>query len=96
MSESVTPARLSADLTMADGRVVHVPVVPPAKEPATAGKIWVGIPYPADAERGFVTAVAVTNEDLHQTFRGYFDPDLPPVGVEPGDTLHIALTGDDL
>jgi hypothetical protein len=64
----VRPARLSADLTMADGRTVHVPVVEPL-EPASAGKISILVPFPASAAPGVVTSAAVTNADLGLTFR---------------------------
>jgi len=64
----IRPARLSADLTMADGRTVHVPVVEPL-EPASAGKISILVPFPASAAPGVVTSAAVTNADLGLTFR---------------------------
>jgi hypothetical protein len=88
----VRPARLSADLTMSDGRTVHVPVVPPAKEPAARGKIKVEIPYPADAAAGFVASAAVTNVDLPMTFRrDLWDPEAvdPYASIGPGDTLTV-------
>lgn len=85
-SGTVRPARLSADLTMSDGRTVHVPVVPPPEKPASNGRISVTIPYPDDAAPGLVASVAVTNADLPMTFRG----DIYPYAyVEPGDTLTV-------
>lgn len=79
------PARLSADLTMSDGRLVHVPVVPTPKEPASAGKIRVDIPYPANAMPGLVISAAVINEDLGVVFRSGF----PYTHAQAGDTLTV-------
>lgn len=78
------PARLSADLTMSDGRTVHVPVVP-APEPASSGRIRVGIPYPDSARPGLVISAAVINEDLGVVFRSGF----PYTHAEAGDTLSV-------
>jgi hypothetical protein len=80
----VRPARLSADLTMSDGRTVHVPVVPPAG-PASAGRIKVEIPYPPSAMPGLVVSAAVTNEELGVIFRQGF----PYTHAEGGDTLTV-------
>lgn len=76
--------RLSADLTMSDGRTVHVPVVPPAG-PASAGRIKIVIPYPPSAMPGLVVGAAVTNEELGVIFRSGF----PYTHAEAGDTLSV-------
>lgn len=81
---AVRPARLSADLTMADGRTVHVPAVPPAG-PALAGRIKVEIPYPPSAMPGLVISAAVTNEVLGVIFRSGF----AYTHAQAGDTLTI-------
>jgi hypothetical protein len=83
-SEPARPARLSADLTMSDGRLVHVPVVSPAP-PASAGRIAVAIPYPDAAMPGRVISAAVTNEELGVIFRSGF----PYTHVQGGDTLTV-------
>lgn len=80
----VRPARLSADLTMSDGRTVHVPAVPPAG-PASAGRIKVAIPYPASAMPGLVVSAAVTNEELGVIFRHGF----PYTHAQAGDALTV-------
>jgi hypothetical protein len=80
----VRPARLSADLTMSDGRLVHVPVVKPAG-PASSGRIRVEIPYPDAAMPGLVISAAVTNEELGVIFRSGF----PYTHVQGGDTLAV-------
>jgi hypothetical protein len=79
------PPRLSADLTMSDGRLVHVPVVPPPEEPAPAGRIRVGIPYPASAMPGLVISAAVVNEELGVVFRSGF----PYTHAQGGDMLTV-------
>jgi hypothetical protein len=84
LPDIVRPARLSADLTMSDGRTVHVPVVPPAG-PASAGSIKVAIPYPEGAMPGLVVSAAVTNEELGVIFRSGF----PYTHAQAGDTLTI-------
>lgn len=84
-AEAIRPARLSADLTMSDGRTVHVPVVPPPAAPATAGRIKVDIPYPASAMPGLVISAAVTNEELGVVFRAGF----AHVHAQAGDTLTL-------
>ena len=77
-------ARLSADLTMSDGRLVHVPVVA-APGPASAGRIRVDIPYPPDTMPGLVISAAVINEDLGVVFRSGF----PYTHAQGGDTLTV-------
>ena len=69
---------------MADGRTVHVPVVPPAG-PASAGRIKVEIPYPPSAMPGLVVSAAVTNEELGVIFRHGF----PYTHAQGGDTLTV-------
>jgi hypothetical protein len=79
---SMTPARLSAELTV-DGAVVKVPSVP-APEPATQGHITVKIPYP-HGPSGWLTFAAVANEDLGVTLR----QGIVRTWIEPGDSVQI-------
>jgi hypothetical protein len=81
----VRPVRLSADLTMADGRTVHVPVVE-AAGPASKGKIKVEIPWPASAMPGRVTGWSITNEDRSMTARNVVHPS---AHMQAGDTLNV-------
>jgi len=85
-SADIRPARLSADLTMSDGRTVHVPVVPVPKEPASGGRIKVEIPWPAGAMPGLVTGWTLTNEDLGMTARNVI---CPSAHMQAGDTLTV-------
>jgi hypothetical protein len=81
---AVRPARLSADLTMSDGRLVHVPVVT-AVGSASSGRIKVEIPYPDAAMPGIVIAAEVTNENLGVAFRRRW----PGGYAAPGGTLTV-------
>jgi hypothetical protein len=93
IASDIRPARLSADLTMADGRTVHVPVVEPLKEPASGGKTRILIPYPAGEAAGVVVSAAVTNADLGMTFRR----DLGSGGsIQPGLYLTVEFGEDSL
>lgn len=82
----IGPARLSADLTMSNGRTVHVPVVPTPQEPASAGRVKVEIPWPASAMPGLVAAWAIANEELGMRASNVM---YSPAHMQAGDTLTV-------
>lgn len=86
MSEPRAP-RLRAELTTSDGTVVRVSSVP-APPSATAGKLRVSVPYPADAPEAVIAHVKVVNDDLGTAL----STDMHPMMViRPGDTLNLTF-----
>jgi hypothetical protein len=79
---SMQPPRLSAELVVG-GMLVRVPSVP-VPAPTSSGHITVDIPYPKDAQAGYLSIASVTNEELDITLMQKLQP---RPWVRPGDTV---------